>query len=156
MNMENISQYWESYRNKNNLPYSLPDAWMFGDGSETMGDELAELVVSGVKRATCSAKCIHDIEGEELPVEGQYSIILNGKNEPVCIIQFTKINILPMNEVTQTFATLEGEGDLSYKYWFEEHEKFFRKELSSYNLNFSYDIDLVCQEFKVVDRKTFD
>ena len=61
-----------------------------------------------------------------------------------------------MNEVTQTFATLEGEGDLSYKYWFEEDEKFFRKELSAYNLNFSYDIDLVCQEFKVVDRKTFD
>ncbi|RIP37013.1 ASCH domain-containing protein [Staphylococcus gallinarum] len=154
--MKSIKQYWRRYIGNNNLSLSLPEAWMFGDGSETMGDELAELVVRGKKRATCSAKCLHDIEGEDLPVEGQYNIILNGKNEPVCIIQFTQIRILPMNEVPEAFAVLEGEGDLSYKYWFDEHERFFRKELSSHNINFSTDIDLVCQEFKVVDFNTSD
>lgn len=149
--MESINQYWESFKEKHNLSSNLPEAWMFGDGSEAMGNELAELVVQGVKRATCSAKCLHDIENEDVPVEGQYNIILNGKNQPACIIQYTQINIIPMNEVTEEFAVLEGEGDLSYKYWFDEHERFFRKELSSFNLAFSFDIDLVCQEFKVVD-----
>ena len=126
---------------------------MFGDGSEAMGNDLGELVVRGVKRATCSAKCLHDIDGEGLPAVGQYGIILNGKSEPLCIIQFTKVSITPMNEVTEAFAALEGEGDLSYEYWYNEHERFFRKELSSYNLDFSFDMDLVCQEFKVVDVK---
>ncbi|HJG53548.1 MAG TPA: ASCH domain-containing protein, partial [Staphylococcus arlettae] len=62
-------------------------------------------------------------------------------------------SITPMNEVTEAFAALEGEGDLSYEYWYNEHERFFRKELSSYNIEFSIDMDLVCQEFKVVDVK---
>ena len=149
--METIKQYWENFREKYNLSDNLPEAWMFGDGSEVMGNELVELVIRGVKRATCSAKCLHDIEGEDIPVEGQYNIVLNGKNEPACIIQYTQIDITPMNEVTEAFAALEGEGDLSYQYWYDEHERFFRKELGSFNLDFSIDIDLVCQQFRVVD-----
>ena len=151
--MESVKTYWEQFQKKHKLSQSQPEAWMFGDGSEAMGNDLGELVVQGVKRATCSAKCLHDIDGEDLPAVGQYGIILNGKSEPLCIIQFTKVSITPMNEVTEAFAALEGEGDLSYEYWYNEHERFFRKELSSYNIDFSFDIDLVCQEFKVVDVK---
>lgn len=151
--MESVKTYWEQFQKKHKLSQSQPEAWMFGDGSEAMGNDLGELVVQGVKRATCSAKCLHDIDGEDLPAVGQYGIILNGKSEPLCIIQFTKVSITPMNEVTEAFAALEGEGDLSYEYWYNEHERFFRKELSSYNLDFSFDMDLVCQEFKVVDVK---
>ncbi|GEQ00480.1 ASCH domain-containing protein [Staphylococcus arlettae] len=151
--MESVKTYWEQFQKKHKLSQSQPEAWMFGDGSEAMGNDLGELVVQGVKRATCSAKCLHDIDGEDLPAVGQYGIILNGKSEPLCIIQFTKVSITPMNEVTEAFAALEGEGDLSYEYWYNEHERFFRKELSSYNIEFSIDMDLVCQEFKVVDVK---
>ena len=151
--MESVKTYWEQFQKKHKLSQSQPEAWMFGDGSEAMGNDLGELVVQGVKRATCSAKCLHDLEGEDLPAVGQYGIILNGKSEPLCIIQFTKVSITPMNEVTEAFAALEGEGDLSYEYWYNEHERFFRKELSSYNIEFSIDMDLVCQEFKVVDVK---
>ena len=151
--MESVKTYWEQFQKKHKLSQSQPEAWMFGDGSEAMGNDLGALVVQGVKRATCSAKCLHDIDGEDLPAVGQYGIILNCKSEPLCIIQFTKVSITPMNEVTEAFAALEGEGDLSYEYWYNEHERFFRKELSSYNIDFSFDIDLVCQEFKVVDVK---
>ena len=151
--MESVKTYWEQFQKKHKLSQSQPEAWMFGDGSEAMGNDLGELVVQGVKRATCSAKCLHDIDGEDLPAVGQYGIILNGKSEPLCIIQFTKVSITPMNEVTEAFAALEGEGDLSYEYWYNEHERFFRKELSSYNIEFAIDMDLVCQEFKVVDVK---
>ena len=151
--MESVKTYLEQFQKKHKLSQSQPEAWMFGDGSEAMGNDLGELVVQGVKRATCSAKCLHDIDGEDLPAVGQYGIILNGKSEPLCIIQFTKVSITPMNEVTEAFAALEGEGDLSYEYWYNEHERFFRKELSSYNIEFSIDMDLVCQEFKVVDVK---
>lgn len=151
--MESVKTYWEQFQKKHKLSQSQPEAWMFGDGSEAMGNDLGELVVQGVKSATCSAKCLHDIDGEDLPAVGQYGIILNGKSEPLCIIQFTKVSITPMNEVTEAFAALEGEGDLSYEYWYNEHERFFRKELSSYNIDFSFDMDLVCQEFKVVDVK---
>lgn len=149
--MDNIKDYWEKFATNNNLEKDLPDAWMFGDGSRVMGDDLADLVLKGIKTATCSAKRIHEVEEEPYPVVGQYDIVLNGKNEPVCIIQYTEISITPMNQVSEEFAALEGEGDLSYKYWYEEHLKFFKREFTSHSLNFSLDIELICQKFKIVD-----
>lgn len=149
--MKSIKQYWKQFSDTHNTSLTIPKAWKFGDGTKEMGNELAELVVKGRKKATCSAKCIHDIKNEAIPVEGQYNIVLNGENEPVCIIQYTKVSITPMNQVTEEFAALEGEDDLSYKYWYNEHERFFRKELGLLNIDFTSDIELVCQEFKVVD-----
>ncbi|MEX6015314.1 ASCH domain-containing protein [Mammaliicoccus sciuri] len=152
--MNNIESYWATFSKKNlskDIHKKLPDHWMFGDGSQKMGDELAELVLKGIKKATCSAKKIHEIEKEKYPQVGQYDIVLNGRNEPVCIIQYTEISIIPMNKVTAEFAALEGEGDLTYKYWYDEHVKFFKNEFMKYSLKFSQDIELVCQKFEVVN-----
>jgi len=58
-----------------------------------------------------------------------------------------------MNEVAEEFAIAEGEGDRTYKYWWEAHEKFFRNELKAIGRVFSEDMLLVCERFKVVDVK---
>ncbi|AXF57674.1 ASCH domain-containing protein [Salicibibacter kimchii] len=42
-----------------------------------------------------------------------------------------------MNEVTESFAFAEGEGDRSYQYWWEAHEKFFKNELNEIGREFS-------------------
>lgn len=149
--MNTIKNYWENYATKHNLPLTLPDYWMFGDGSETMGDELGELVIRGLKTGTCSAQCTYELENEPIQQVGQYDIVLDGSNQPLAIIQYTKIEILPMNEVSEEFAISEGEGDLTYDYWYREHEKFFRWELEQYGLTFTPEMLLVCQNFKVVD-----
>ncbi|WP_207871761.1 hypothetical protein DOK78_000158 [Enterococcus sp. DIV2402] len=149
--MDVVRKYWHTFSQKQGLTQALPDAWMFGDGSEKMGNELGQLVVQGLKTGTCSAKCIHELEEENIPAVGGYEIVLDGQNNPLAIIQYTKIEIVPMNEVSQEFAVSEGEGDLSYEYWYQEHEKFFRWELGQYSLPFTPTIELVCQSFKVVD-----
>jgi uncharacterized protein YhfF len=146
-----IEQYWNEYANKMNLSIETPAAWMFGDGSKEMGDELGQLVVKGLKTGTCSAHCVYELENEEPPKMGQYDIVLDGSNQPLAIIQYTKVELVKMNEVTPEFAKSEGEGDLSYQYWYEEHVKFFTWELGLYNLTFSDDLLLTCQTFKVVD-----
>jgi uncharacterized protein YhfF len=53
-----VSAFWQSYLDS--LPEDdpararpMPPAWGFGDGPE-MADELGELVVRGIKQATCS------------------------------------------------------------------------------------------------------
>ncbi|MFS0870336.1 ASCH domain-containing protein [Paenibacillus xylanilyticus] len=144
-------QYWKLYAQKENLNLEVPAAWMFGDGSKEMGDELAKLVVDGIKTATCAAYCVYEFENEEPPKQGQYDIVLDGSNQPAAIIQYTNVELLKMNEVSADFAKNEGEGDLSYTYWYEEHVKFFTWELGLYNLTFSDDLMLVCQTFRVVD-----
>lgn len=136
---------------ENELSINMPDAWMFGDGSKETGDNLGNLVVKGIKTGTCAAHCIYMLEGEEFPKVGQYDIVLDGNKNPLAIIKYTNITFIKMNEVTSEFARSEGEGDLSYDYWYSEHVKFFTWELNLHGLTFTPELLLVCQTFKVID-----
>lgn len=116
-----IESYWASFLQKKQLELPTPNAWMFGDGEQQMGDELGELVVKGTKRATCSAHILYESSNEPLPAVGQYDIILDGLNQPLAIIQNISVEVKKMNEVDSAFACLEGEGNLSYEYWYNAH-----------------------------------
>lgn len=94
----------------------------FGD-SVALADRLAALVVAGVKTGTCSA-AIHGPDAEI----GERQICLNGAGMPVCEIETIDMQTLPFTAVTPEMAALEGEGDLSYRYWREAHEGFFSRE----------------------------
>lgn len=107
--------------------------------------------MDGIKTATCSGLVFYEMENEPLPSVGDYSIILNSRDEPLAIIQTIDVNIMPMNEVPEDFAFAEGEGDRTYQYWKETHKKFFTEELSKAGLEFSEDMLLVCERFKLVD-----
>lgn len=122
------------------------EAWAFGDDPDT----LAELVRTGVKTATASAYPFYELEGEKLPKAGEYSVILNTKDEAVCIIRTTKVYVTPYREVTAEHAWKEGEGDRSLDYWRWVHEAFFRKELEAVGLTFTEDMGVVCEEFEVI------
>lgn len=122
------------------------DSWAFGDDP----DKLAELVQSGRKTRTSSAYPIYEIEGEPLPKAGQYSVILDSQENPVCIIQTTKVFVIPFDEVTSEHAKQEGEEDLSLEYWRSVHRAFFTEEMRSVNLGFDEKMLVVCEEFSKV------
>ena len=122
------------------------EAWAFGDDPDT----LAELVRTGVKTATASAYPFYELEGEDLPKAGEYSVILNTKDEAVCVIRTTKVYVTPYCEVTAEQAWKEGEGDRSLDYWRRVHEAFFRKELEAASLTFTEDMGVVCEDFEVI------
>lgn len=123
---------------------------MFGDGSKELADELANLVLLGKKTGTCAAKDSYTFEKDDIPKVGQYDIVLAGDSQPAAIIKYTKVEEIPMDEVSEEFAISEGEGDLTYEYWYREHEKFFLNEFSKYGLKYNPKIILVCQTFEVV------
>lgn len=141
-------EYWNEYWKNQNQPQSV-SAWQFGVDP----DYLAQLVIDGIKTATCSGYIFYGLENEPLPTTEDYSIILNSDDKPVAIIKTVEVTLTPMNEVTEEFAIAEGEGDRTYKYWWEAHEKFFRNELNAIGRDFSEDMLLVCESFKVVDVK---
>ena len=122
------------------------DAWTYGDAP----DELAALTLSRVKKATASIHMLYAMEGEELPQPGEYSVVLNSRDEAVCIIRTTEVDVRPFREVDARHAFLEGEGDRSLPYWRKVHERFFREELAEVGLRFTEDIAVVCEEFEVV------
>lgn len=122
------------------------EAWAFGEAP----DKLADLVVQGIKTATCSAYDLYRINNEPLPKEGDYSVILNSREEAVCIIQTRRVYVTEFDKVSEEHAFQEGEGDRSLEYWRKVHESFLTKELASVHRSFDSNTKVVCEEFKVV------
>lgn len=119
-------------------------AWPFGDDA----DYLAQLVIDGVKTATCSGLVFYELENEPLPAVGDYSIVLNSKDEPVAIIQTIDVQVIPMNEVPEDFSIKE---DRTSQFWWAAHERFFIEELTNHGLEFSADLPLVRERFTLID-----
>ncbi|MFN3212403.1 MAG: ASCH domain-containing protein [Henriciella sp.] len=110
----------------------------FGDSAE-LADRLAALVVAGVKTGTCSA-AVHGPDAEI----GERQICLNGAGTPVCEIETVSMQTLPFSSVTPEMAALEGEGDLSYRFWREAHEAYYRREGT-----WTPDMDVIFETFRV-------
>lgn len=145
----NAEEMWKKYCAENSVDINARhDVWAFGAAP----DELAKLVLKGIKTATASAYDLYfiDPESEALPEVGGYSIILNSKDEALCIIQTTKVTIVPFSKVTSEHAYKEGEGDRSLKYWREVHKEFFNDEFKKYNLKLNNKTKIVCEEFKLL------
>ena len=122
------------------------EAWAFGEAP----DELAGLVVQGIKTATCSAYELYLINKEPLPQSGDYSVILNSNEDAVCIVKTLKVYVTEFIRVSEEHAFKEGEGDRSLDYWRRVHERFLTDELASVNKSFDENTKVVCEEFEVV------
>ncbi|WP_312979326.1 ASCH domain-containing protein [Atlantibacter sp.] len=116
--------------------------WGFGDSPE-MADELAALVIQGHKRASCGA-LVSYLKEPILP--GSYNIILNGRDEPVCVIRTTVLRVVRYCDMTAELASLEGEGDRSLAWWQASHQAFFEREGT-----WAPDMELVFEEFTLVE-----
>jgi len=137
---------WDKFLTLHSIEETNYEAWQFGDAP----DELADLVLRGVKTGTSSAYAFYEIEKEPLPQTGEYSVILNSKDEAVCIIRTTKVYVVSFKEVGEEHAYKEGEGDRSLAYWRQVHEAFFTEEMRQEGLSFNKDMQVVCEEFEVV------
>ena len=120
------------------------DEWGFCD------DNLLDLVLKEKKKATSSLYLLYEKEGEELPSRGNYSVLLDNNDNARCLIVTTNVIVLPFNEITTDLAKLEGEGDLSLKYWQDVHTKFFQEELDEYNMKFDNSMKVVFEEFELI------
>ena len=143
--MNKIQQFWNDFCIANQIEgIDYKEAFQFGDSA----DWLAELVIEGKKTATTSGFIFYELEKEAIPQVDEYSIVLDGQDNPVAVIQTQSVEVIPMNEVTEEFALAEGEGD--YPYWWDAHEEFFTQALKEFNIEFTPNMLVVCERFKKV------
>lgn len=140
------NELWAQFAQANDLINEPYEAWAFGGAP----DELAWLVLQGEKMATSSAYDVYRMKGQPLPKAGEYSVILNSRQEAVCIIRTINVQILPFGEVDEQHARKEGEGDKSLSYWRKIHRDFFKAALQKIGLSFDESRKVVCEEFEVV------
>ena len=139
-------QMWQAYKILNQTIGDKIDSWAFG----VEEDYLAELVLMGQKTATSSAFDLYAVGNEPLPKENELSVILDSKENAICIIETTKVEVIPFKEVSEDHAYKEGEGDKSLAYWRQVHEEVFTEWMSEAGLTFTPDSKVVLEEFRKV------
>lgn len=150
MTRSNIEIYWDNFLSANPSYRGKPYiAEPFGD-NPALADELGSLVLSGRKSATCSAVWNYEAEGEPFPQVGTLWLVLDGRNEPMCVVETIEVTFRNFNEVDADFTRDEGENDLSLESWREGHKRFFTRTLATIGRNFSEDMPLICERFRVI------
>nr|WP_314688259.1 ASCH domain-containing protein [uncultured Pantoea sp.] len=119
-------------------------SWAFGD-SPALADTLAALIVQGKKTATCGSLAAFE-QDADAPAPGRYCIVLDGQNQPTCVIRIVGLTLMRFCDVTSDFARKEGEGDLSLAYWRQEHQRFFESTGT-----FDERMELVAEEFALIE-----
>jgi uncharacterized protein YhfF len=121
----------------------------FGDEPE-MSTELAALVVSGGKRATCSLARDYANPPATLPKVGDFVVVVDGQGEPQCIYRTTQIEVKPLIAVDDQFAWDEGEGDRSRASWLDDHRDYFARQAEREGFAMHDMIEAVFERFEIV------
>ena len=126
----------------------------FGD-SPAMADELLQLVLLGIKRATASLALEYEGTGEPMPEVGDHVVVLDGQGRPRCVWRTTGIEVKPLNAVDDAFAFDEGEGDRTRDGWLNDHRTYFTRQAERDGFAMSDDILTVFERFTVVWPRLF-
>lgn len=148
---EHITPFWRKFvatREVDPTPRFL-EAFFFDD-NESSANELARLVLSGRKRATAGLLWSFQNAGVPVPEPGNLSVVTNFATEPLCVIETKRVDIVPFEEVTAEFASVEGEGDGSLEYWLRAHTSYFGRECQRIGRTPDPRMPVVCERFEVV------
>ena len=83
------------------------EKWHF-ELTEGACNYLLDLVLKGQKKATSSSVLGYQIEGEEIPKEGNLSVITDWDGNPRCVIKTTRVRIIPYKDMTFDIANLKA------------------------------------------------
>lgn len=152
MNKPSIEHYWRQYLET--LPSSEqinPNYLVeqFGDTPE-LANELGQLVLDGVKTATCCALWEWQAEHSALPEVGLHTVVLDGNQTPICIIETTAVEVKVFSEIDEPMAFAEGEGDRTLASWRRDHWQYFSRVLPKIGKEPSLDMLLIYERFQIV------
>ncbi len=119
---------------------------------EKNANELLALVLSGQKKATASSYVSFAKLNQTIPQVNDYNVLIDYAGHPHCVIQNTKVTILPFRAMTFELCRREGEDD-NLASWQENHRRFFTQEGAELGYKFDEDMLVVFEEFRVVYKK---
>ncbi|GGY50809.1 ASCH domain-containing protein [Parvularcula lutaonensis] len=147
---DSVRALWAVYRSKDPAAPGEPPAVLHFCDNEKDADICARLVVEGRKRATACSLAELAITGDPVPKPGDLAVVTDWAGEAQCVIRTRSVQIRRFDDVDETFAREEGEGDLTLSWWREAHEAYYRRVLEGSEHSFSGDLEIACERFEVV------
>lgn len=115
------------------------DRFWFGD-QPALADELLDLVLRGLKTATC-----WPIEEGQQTEVGRRSVVCDSVGHPRAVLETVSIEQVAFDQIDQEFAIKEGEGDASLEQWRISHREYFERTGL-----FRPDMLLWCETFRLI------
>lgn len=148
--MINVDDFWSEFLKETGRDNSETYIECFHfELTKELANYLLELVLAGTKRATASSLLAYQKSDEKLPEVGELSIITDWEGNPRCVIETTAITLLPFKDITYDICKREGEDD-TLESWQQGHMRFFKEEGKELGYEFSEDMMVVFEDFKVV------
>ncbi|WP_029904810.1 ASCH domain-containing protein [Prevotella sp. 10(H)] len=123
-------------------------------GTDKDIDELAQKVLSGEKTATSSLLAYYKAGLKELSTVGDLLSVLDSSDNIVTIVKVTRIQIIRFGDITESFAIEEGDESLAN--WKAIHHPYYMQQLAEIGETLTYDTELVCEWFHIVDEEFKD
>jgi uncharacterized protein YhfF len=143
--------FWIEYLMKADMVLDTPLYEIFHfDDNEPDANELVVLVIEGKKLGTASLLWEYQTGNKQQPKAGDLSVVTDWDGFPQCVIETTLVDVIPFKNVDEKFASSEGEGDLSLKYWKDVHWEYFGRVCEELNRERSLEMMVVCENFEVV------
>ncbi len=148
-----ISDFWSGFcaAAGEDLSARFFEAFHFDD-NQPSADELAQLVLAGIKRATAGLVWSFEAAGVAMPRPGALSVVTDWSGAPLCVIETRAVDIVAFEDVDAGFAATEGEGDGSLAYWQRAHTAYFGRECARIGRQPDPRMPVVCERFEVVYR----
>lgn len=144
-----IEEFWDRFLVAKNIDRETKylDCFHF-ELTERLANELLELVLSGVKKATSSSLTTYEKAGESIPKVGDYSIVTDWAGIPRCVIETVAVEIIPYSEMTFDICKREGE-DENLESWKTGHRNFFLAEAEEWGYDFTEEMPVIFEDFQV-------
>jgi uncharacterized protein YhfF len=144
--------FWQAYLQM--LPESEQDrtyfeAFQFGAG-RAMADQLAHLVLDGIKTATSDLVWHIEAQGKPQWRAGDEHVVLDGNWRPVCVIRTTELDVVRFKDVDARFAYDYGEGDRTLEWWRRHVFAWYANQCQEIGREPSQDMPLLCERFELV------
>jgi len=149
----NVERYWVQFLASlpagAKRPSAYTDTAAFGF---TWDDarEIAPLVRNGTKTATGGLAWSNEVDGKPAPRPGDLWIVLAGPDEPACIIETTRVRVIPYDEVPEEYAWAGGEGDRTLATWRRIYWEMIVSECKRIGREPSPKAPLAMERFRVV------
>ena len=146
-----VEAFWQKCRAEQGIETDDYHAKTFANPEFSQkGDEVARLVLDANKRATAHLAMDFEKLGVARRQPGDYWVLLDYANKPMCLLRVTKVEVIPFDEVGEDLALAEDEGDKSLAFWERVHRTYFQKLCAGWGVEWRDDLPVVAEYFYLV------
>jgi uncharacterized protein YhfF len=144
-----IQAFWLDYQRECKVQVPGFAASALGH-SRALADELAELIVAGIKRAHATLEHDFTADNDALPQPGDHLVVLDGRGRPRAIVRNRHVERRHFDEIDDAFAFEAGEGDLTLRWWLTAHRQDFAERAEREGFQVGERAVLVLEYFECV------